>query len=333
MARLVEVWRGTIVESVHAGVLVVRHPDGTVQAVGDQRLVTFPRSSVKPFQALALVMQGGVERFGLTDEELAVICASHAGEARHLALVASILEKVGASPAALSCGTALPGRLPGQPPPAGEPPSALAHNCSGKHAGMLALARLLDAPLEGYVRPEHPAQQTIRHTIEALLGREAVRAVATDGCNAPALAMPVEAMARAFGLLGRPTGPFTAALAQVGAAMRRHPELVSGSRGFLDTTLMTAVPGLVAKRGAEGFFALGLADGTGLALKVRDGDLGGRAVGPATIGALLALGVLDEKTLPPSLAAFGPVHLLHDREGTPVGAVRPARAVGALGRR
>lgn len=333
MAALVEVWRGSVVESVHAGVVVVSHPDGAVRSIGDRRLVTFPRSSVKPFQALALVAHGGIERFGLTDEELAVICASHAGEERHLALVAGILEKVGASPEALQCGTAQPGRLPGQPPPAGEPPSALAHNCSGKHAGMLALARLLDAPLEGYVRPDHPAQQTIRQTIEALLGREAIRAVATDGCNAPALAMPVEAMARAFGLLGRPAGPFAAALAPIGAAMRRHPELVSGSRGFLDTTLMTAVPGLVAKRGAEGFFALGLADGTSLALKVRDGDVGGRAVGPATIGALLALGVLDERALPPSLASFGPRHVLYDRAGAPVGAIRPARALRALARR
>ncbi|MCS6802837.1 MAG: asparaginase [Chloroflexota bacterium] len=331
MARLVEVTRGGIVESVHAGVVVVSRPEGTVCSAGERRLVTFPRSSLKPFQALALVAAGGSERFGLTEEELAVICASHAGEERHLAAVAGILEKIGAPPEALGCGTARPNRLPGAPP-SDQPPRALAHTCSGKHAGMLALARLLGAPLDGYLHPQHPAQRAIRRALEEMFGADAIRGVATDGCNAPAYALPVETVARAFGQLARPTGPFAEALARIGAAMRCHPELVGGSRGFLDSALMAAVPGLVAKRGAEGFFALGLADGTGLALKVRDGDPAGRAVGPATMGALIALGVLDAGALPPSLAAFGPLHRLYDRDGAPVGAIQPARALRALGR-
>lgn len=318
-------------ESVHAGVLVVSRPDGTIRSVGDPWLVTYPRSSLKPFQALALVAGGGIERFGLTDEELAVVCASHAGEAPHLAIIAGLLQKIGAPPEALRCGMALPGRLPGAHPPADASPSALAHNCSGKHAGMLALARLLDAPLEGYHRPDHPVQRAIRHALQETLGPDATRVVGTDGCNAPAYAVPVATMARAFGLLGRPTGPFAGALDRLSRAMRRHPELVSGSSGFLDTTLMAAVPGLVAKRGAEGFFALGLPDGTGLALKVLDGDVAGRAVGPATIGALLALGVLDDTSLPPKLAAFGPVLRFSDLEGAPVGAIRPARTLRILG--
>ena len=330
MARLVEVTRGSIIESLHTGAVVVTRTDGAVAAVGDRRLVTYPRSSLKPFQALALVAAGGVERFGLTDEEIAVLCASHAGEGQHLAIVAGLLEKIGASAAALSCGTAVPGRLPGAAP-SSEPASALAHNCSGKHAGMLALARLLDAPFDGYLAPDHPAQVAIRRAIEAVLGPSAIRAVGADGCNAPAFAVPLEAMARAFGQLARPAGPWAAALERIGGAMRRHPTLVSGSRGFLDTALMAAVPGLVAKRGAEGFFALGLADGTGLALKVRDGDPAGRAVGPATVAALIALGTLDGAALPAEVAAFGPVHHLRDRTGFPIGAIRPARSLWALG--
>ena len=332
VVTLVEVRRGPLVESRHFGALVMADTTGRVLfARGDPHLVSYPRSALKPFQALALVALGGVARFGLTPAELAVICASHSGEPAHAQAVAGILRKAGVSAAELRCGVALPGR----PTTAGMPASGgiLAHQCSGKHAGMLALAELLGVPREGYLQPDHPVQRTIRHWIEQVLGAAAILAQGVDGCNAPAYALSLATMARAFALLAQPRGPAAAALQAIGDAMRAHPELVSASSGFLDTALMQAVPGLVAKRGAEGYFALGLADGRGLALKVLDGDGFGRAVGVATVAALVRGGVLEEAALPPSLAAFGPRLVLRDVTGQVIGSIQPARCLHHATRR
>ncbi|MFN8533476.1 MAG: asparaginase [Dehalococcoidia bacterium] len=333
MPVLVQVTRGSRVESVHSGTIVIAGPDSAIRAVGDPRLVIFPRSSLKPFQAVPLVALGGLERFGLDDEALALICASHTAGERHLAVVAKILAAIDAPESAFRCPPGLPGRVAGGRRPGDtRPPSAIAHQCSGKHAGMLALAALLGAPFDGYLRLDHPVQRTIRRSLEVLFGPGALRAVATDGCNAPAYAVPLETLARGFGLLGRPAGQLAGALERIGQAMRSHPTLISGDEGFLDTALMETTPGLVAKRGAEGVFAAGLADGRGLAIKVRDGDPTGRAVGSAVVTALADLGALDGAALAPNVAAFGPVVHLHDLAGEPIGSVRPASALVRLGR-
>ena len=331
VAPLVETTRGGIVESVHFGALAVADASADVRwSLGDPDLVAFPRSSWKPFQLQALVERGGVERFGFSEPEVAVMAASHSGEPMHVAAVQGILRKIDAPPAALACGAHAPMLLEAAIAleAAGESPTALHNNCSGKHSGMLALARLLGAPLPGYLDPGHPAQRAIREGIGGVLEIDAdALTVGVDGCGAPAYATSLRRMAVAAARLARPElapTPWRAALTRVADAMRARPEIVGGSRGRVDTDLMRLGRGLVAKAGAEGYMIVGHPNGLGLALKVSDGDAAKRAVPVALLAALRRLGWIDDADFAGPLAAWGPTTPVANWAGTHVGDVRPA---------
>ena len=268
-------------------------PDGSVR--GDNpELPVFARSAVKPLQALGSVRAGVLERFGLDTRHLAVACASHGGSRRHVQTIGEVLTACGLVEEALACGP----ELPLDPRAAdGARPSRIRHNCSGKHA--FGLARCLHEgwPLDGYFRAGHPLQGAMRDTVAAACGVESATEEATDGCGMRTFALPLAGLARAFGALAG--GGLSGAGDRCVAAMRAHPELVAYA-GAIDTELMRAEDGVVAKIGAEGVLAVGLADGRGLALKVRDGGV--RAVAPAGVALVRAeLGL--EARVPDALAA------------------------------
>jgi L-asparaginase II len=325
---LVETTRDGLVESVHHGAVVVTDAQGAVRwSLGEAALRTFPRSSLKPFQVLALVQRGGVERFGFTSAEVAAMTASHSGEPLHVQLVQSVLGKIDAPADVLACGVHPP-LHPGSAADlvrAGQPPAALHNNCSGKHAGMLALARLLGAPLEGYIDPDHPAQRAIRECLIDTLRLDAADLpFGLDGCSAPAYAVPLDSMARGYALLASAPGAFST----IASAMRAHPEVVGGTTGRADTELMRASSSLVAKGGAEGYFCVGHADGLGLALKILDGDPSGRARSAVAIGAAAHLGWLQPADLDqPPLAEYAPGHAITNWAGHHTGEIRLAAEV------
>lgn len=279
------VLRSGTVESVHHGSAVVTGPDGQVQwSVGGAEGAIFPRSSLKPLQALAMVEHG----LDLPVELLALVCASHSGEEQHLAGVRRILAGAGLTEADLRNTPDLPldDTVRARALAAGAQPSSLLQNCSGKHAGMLATCRLNDWPTATYLDPAHPLQQAVRAVVERMAGP--VDAVAVDGCGAPVFHVPLAGLARAFGAFA--AAPAASAPGGVAAAMSAHPEMVGGSdRGVTD--LMTHAPGLIAKDGAEAVFAVGLPDGRGVAVKIADGST--RAA-PVVLAAILRrLGVPD----------------------------------------
>ncbi len=334
---LVELTRGGIVESLHTGALAIADAHGRLVAgYGDPYTVTFLRSSAKPFQALPTVETGAAEAFALTPRELALTCASHKGMDMHVAVAASLQARVGATEGDLLCGAHAPGdaataqRLAC----AGQAPTPNRHNCSGKHSGMLVLCRHHDWPLADYINPRHPAQQLILQTFAEMCGlapRDVV--VGTDGCSAPNFAVPLLSAATAYARLADPTRlPHhrANALRSLFFAMTAYPEMVSGPGGF-DTELMRRRPGqIVAKGGAEGYQAIGLAPNAlrpgspalGLALKVADGS--SRAIYVAVLEVLRQLGALDDADFD-ALAefGFGPLLTLHNYRQLVTGEARP----------
>ena len=297
-----EVVRNGFVESRHHGRVVVLDRDGSVLlSVGAVDEPMFPRSSVKPLQAAAMLDAGWKPG---DDAQIALACASHSGEDAHVDVVRRILASVGLDESALQNTPDLPldeaaARAVVR---AGADKDALHQNCSGKHAAMLATCVANGWPIATYRDPSHPLQQAIRATIESGAG-EPVAATAVDGCGAPLFAISLVGLARAFaGLAG----------GLVADAMRAHPELVGGS-GRDVTALMRDVPGLVAKDGAEGVYAAAFADGRAAAVKIGDGA--GRARRPVLAWALEQLGVDPART-----AALRDVPVLG--HGVPVGTVR-----------
>jgi L-asparaginase II len=332
---LVEVRRGAITESRHRGHIVAIEPDGNVIAsLGSPHNVTFLRSSAKPLQALPLLTSGAAERFGFTDEEVALACASHNGEPIHTQLAASMLEKIGLPPDALKCGI----HEPYSPEAAGvlrardELPNVLHNNCSGKHAGMLAVALHLNAPIENYESPENPVQLAIARAVSQLtdLPVEDI-AVGIDGCTAPIFGVSVRAMALAYARLISPPQSFDQATREackrIVRVMTAYPQLIGGTSERLDTEVMRAAPGrVVSKVGAEGVYTAGVLpserwpNGLGLAIKIEDGD-DKRARPTVVIESLRQLGVLFDKSLDAvARYAFFPVQ---NRRGDVTGEIRP----------
>lgn len=308
---LVEVRRGGLTESRHRGHVVAIEPDGNIVGyLGAPETVTFLRSSAKPFQALPLLVSGAAERFGFTDQEVALVCASHNGEAIHTELAASILRKIGLGPERLKCGVHEPYsvEVARQLRERGEEPNVLQNNCSGKHAGMLAVALHLNAPIENYHKPEHPVQLAIGKTIAQFADVPVEDlVVATDGCAVPVFGITVKAMALAFARLVSPPASFDeptrSACERVVRVMSGHPELIGGTSERLDTEIMRAAPGrLVSKVGAEGVYTAGInpceewPKGLGLALKIEDGD-DRRARPTVVVESLRQLGVLRDESL------------------------------------
>jgi L-asparaginase II len=295
---LTRVTRGDATDSVHYGSVAVVDRDGRlIYAAGDPRHLTTTRSALKPLQALPLVASGGVERFGFSSTHVALLCASHSGEPRHVDAVADMLARAGCTPDQLQCGVHPPLYYTAREelPPSGVKFSVLQHNCSGKHAGMLAWCRHCGVPLETYLAFDHPLQQAIRQAVAHLTGvaeRDLIAGI--DGCSAPNYAVPLDRLAYAFARLaaGRDDTRYGAAPTALATAMTAHPEMVSGERRN-DLALMQAGRGdWVTKVGAEGVQAVGIRSrGWGVALKVIDGNA--RGLHPATIAVLDQLGLLD----------------------------------------
>lgn len=316
---LVEVERSGLVESRHLGAVAVADAAGRlVAAAGDSELVTYLRSCAKPFQALA-VWELGVERaLGLGQRALAGASGSHDGEPEHVASVRAVLAAAGLDEAALRCPPALPADH--QARAAAREPAPVYHNCSGKHAYMLAGAVARGWPAGGYTDPGHPVQLAVGRTLAALAGTPVAHA-GTDGCGVPVHALPLRALATAFARLATGAAAGEEGPAAVVAACRSHPVMLGGSRNF-DTSLLQVTGGrILAKVGAEGVYgACNLATGQGLAVKVLDGAP--RARVPALVAALTALGWLDGR----ELAALRPWTITPvTGGGRPVGEVRPAR--------
>jgi L-asparaginase II len=266
----VVVERGGVVESRHLVHAVAVRRGEVVAVAGDAQAVAFMRSAAKPLQALPLA----AEELDVPAPELAIACASHEATEDQLAAVRALLARSGSRENELECGE--------------EHGSRVGHNCSGKHAGMLLRAKRRAWPVPGYRLPGHPLQREIVEVVVEATGLPAADiATATDGCGVVTFAVPLRATADAFSrlLLGELPGS-----ARVVEAMTAFPELVGGPTAA-DTALMRAVPGALAKRGAEGLLCAGLPDGTGLAVKVEDGS--NRAAGPA-LAHLLGLDDLAE---------------------------------------
>jgi len=295
---LARVTRGDAIDSIHYGSVAVVDRDGRlIFAAGDPCYLTTTRSALKPLQALPFVAAGGVERFGFSLQQVALLCASHSGEPRHVEGVADMLARADCSPDQLQCGVHPPLYYTAHEelPPSGVTFTPLQHNCSGKHAGMLAYCRLCGLPVETYLASDHPLQQAIRAAVAHLTGvaeRDLVAGI--DGCSAPNYAVPLDRLAHAYARLAADgdDARYGAAPSRLAAAMTAHPEMVSGERRN-DLVLMRAGRGdWVTKVGAEGVQALGIrSTGWGVALKVVDGNA--RGLHPATVSVLDQLGLLD----------------------------------------
>lgn len=324
-APLAEATRGGTLESIHYGSVAVVDTRGKLlYAAGDPDFLTFTRSSIKPFQALPFLQDGGPQRFGFGPREIALMCASHSGEPMHTDTVEGMLHKAGCDEHHLQCGCHLPARYAqGEAPPAGMRFNQLHNNCSGKHAGFLAWCVQHGASLDSYLDPEHPLQQQIRRALAGVAGLMPGELVpGIDGCSAPNYALPLSRLAYAYARLaqGVHDAEFGHQFGPLFEAMTAHPELVSGT-GRSDLAFMQAAPGdWVAKVGAEAVQVIGVRSaGIGIAVKVADGN--NRALYPATIAVLQQLGLLSQVE-GTQLAAFArPV--LKNLRGLEVGAIRP----------
>jgi L-asparaginase II len=330
---LVEVTRGNLVESRHAGaVAVVDAAGATVLALGDVETPIFPRSAIKALQALVLVEAGGADRFRLGDEELALACASHSGEQAHVAGVERMLRAAGLDPSRLACGTHWPLHQPSTQAlaRAGGVASALHNNCSGKHAGFLCAACAMGAAPDGYVEPAHPVQREVKAVLENLSGAaipDERRGI--DGCSVPTWAVPLSGLARAFARFatGWGLGTARAAAAQrLRAACAARPWFVAGT-GRFDTVLMEHLGARVfVKGGAEGVHCGALPElGYGIAVKCDDGN--GRA-GEVVMAATIARLLWPEGTGQESLEKLIRPTLRNWR-GTVVGGIRPVEMLQA----
>lgn len=264
-ALLINITRGPFIESRHFVHALLMDGAGRIRAQhGDAARLTFPRSTLKPLQALPLLESGAAEAYNLSDEEVALACASHNGDEMHVAAVAAWLDRLGLDETALECGVQSP-RMS-----ATHGATALCNNCSGKHAGMLTLALFTKAATKGYTQVTHPVQQEILKRIGELCGTRLTPDVCgIDGCSAPNPAMPLTSLARGFATLMKQETPSGR---RIYKAMTQHADYVSGA-GRLDTVLMKTANGkILSKTGAEGaYIVLIPAQDTVIALKAEDG--------------------------------------------------------------
>ena len=325
---LVEVTRGGIVESRHHGHVAVCDGAGRLLAsAGDPDLITYWRSAAKPFQAMNVVLTGAADAFGLSDAELALTCSSHYGEPFHRAAVESILAKGGLEIGHLRCGPSVslnPG-FAQQMAWDNIPPHPLYNDCSGKHAGMLAVCRHRGFELGSYLAPDHPMQRQILEIIARMADWPPDRVhIGIDGCSAPVHALPLRNMARAYARLATPASlspDLRAAAERIFRVMTAHPGMIAGTGGFC-TELMRATNGrLVGKIGAEGIYCVGIRGrDLGLAVKIDGGNM--RVLAPVVIRLLETLGHLFPEESA-ALGAFRVIPNLNDI-GTRVGEIRAA---------
>lgn len=341
---LTRVYRGGLLESVHYGSVAVVDARGTLLAyAGDPNLRACLRSAAKPFQAIPLLEYGGLDEYDLTREEIALTCASHGGEPLHVSTAAALLRKGEFDEEDLRCGAHLPfdEKAAADLRASGEPPSPLHNNCSGKHAGMLLATEVMDVPSAGYIDADHPLQQLMRATLAEFAGVSPEDVpTAIDGCGVPAFFLSLHRTAFAYArLMSGAIEQYAESTSRVVSAMTSHPHYVAGNWS-ITTPLMTAFDGdLLAKEGAEGFYAMALTpslsseltarlpladhaaetgSAIGIALKVDDGSMD-RGRNPVILRVLELLGIdLDAR---PELEPFRK-WITKNHAGTPVGEVR-----------
>ncbi len=319
---LIEVTRGPLVESWHRGAVAIAAPSGALAlSLGDVESPVYPRSAVKALQALPLIESGAADRFGFGPAEIALACGSHAGTERHTHLAATMLDRAGLDPNDLGCGAHMPlgSSAANALIAAGEKPSQLHNNCSGKHAGMLATAVHLGEPTRGYCAVDHPVQQRVHEALRDITGLPLgadVRGI--DGCSVPNWAMPLSVMARAFAQLVTGVGMSAdrkAAVERILDACWQYPDMVAG-KSRADTVVMRELPRQVfMKTGAEGVYCGAFPQlGLGFALKIEDGAK------RAAAGAAMAL----VERLYPVARGLMPVGAIKTWHGVEVGEVRSA---------
>jgi L-asparaginase II len=340
---LVDVLRGSAVESTHRGAIAIVDADGTLHtALGDIDRPIFPRSAVKVLQALPLVESGAAERFKLNDEELALACASHGGEARHTQTAASMLAKAGLDHTALECGTHWPylDSAIKALAAAGAEPNALNNNCSGKHAGFVCLGCVLAteagepdrrAFVSGYLQAQHPVMREVTASLQAATGWDLARTpVGTDGCSIPTFAIPLRHLAHAFARVGTGAGLSAgraAAARRLRTAVAAAPFMVAGT-GRFDTRVMERLGERVfCKVGAEGVYCASLPElGLGVAIKMDDGN--------TARACEVAMAAVIERLLPLNdsdagfMAGFSEV-VMRNWNGIEVGRLRAAEGLQA----
>ncbi len=341
-----ELTRGRIVESIHNGAVAVVDVSGKLLAwYGDPNVVTFLRSSAKPFQAMPFITHGGQAYFDLTPREIALICASHSGTDEHVAMARSIQKKTGVAEADLLCGVHYPYHEPTAEAlrDRKEAPTPNRHNCSGKHTGMLAYVRMLNGNRTSagddmaYIDPQHPIQQEILQTFADMcdLPLDQIE-LGIDGCSAPNFAVPLRSAALAYARLMDPEAggvlppERTAACRTITSAMIFNPDMVGGP-GRFDTRLMEVAQGkILIKAGAEGYHGIGLQPGVlspkspavGITVKIGDGDLRGRVRDAVVMEVMRQLGVLNQTELE-MLAQYGPTFPVYNWRKLVVGDARP----------
>jgi L-asparaginase II len=306
---MAEVVRGNWVESRHRGVAAAVDRTGrVVRQWGDIDQLIFPRSAVKPLQALPLLLTGAADAFRLSDAELAIACGSHLGERRHVATVRAWLDRLGLDTDSLECGAHAPFLASAAEAlfRSGQSATQLHNNCSGKHAGFLTVARHLGIDFRGYIAADHPVQRHARAALEEMYGHDLSTAPGgIDGCGIPVLAVPVRALAQAMAKFANPDGlrpELAAAIGRLSRAMAAEPFMVAGSGGFPTYVMSISGGSVLLKNGAEGVFCAALPRlGLGVALKMADGSDRGAIV---AMGAVLrALGAFtDEESA--TLAGF-----------------------------
>ncbi len=345
---LVEISRGDLVESVHRGHIAVVDAGGRMLwRAGDPRYVTYFRSAAKPIQVLPIIASGAVDRFGITQAELAVMASSHHGEDMHVNAVTSILGKIGLTESALMCGTHTPSCVSSPERAssgaslavdrirAGKPFGPVFNNCSGKHSGMLVYAAHRGYPIDDYISKGSQLQQDLWQAVSNVVGlppEQVVRGV--DGCGVVVFGMPLANMAYAYARISSPESlpeDYVEPARRVVAAMTRHPEMVGGTCDFGSNLMLRAAGAVVAKGGAEGLFCAGIpGQGVGVAVKIEDG--GARALPSAVMETLRVLGAITlQMAEARELAVERPVR---NCRGDVVGYTRPCfeleRAAGSI---
>lgn len=324
----VHIIRGSSIESVHYGKIAVVNIDGDDHYPSRKADFTaYARSTAKLLQAITVMEMGAVDQFQLSDQEIVLLCASHNGETDHIKKVQSILTKLGLKSAALQCGTHEPfhKETSNQLLSAHQPFTNLHNNCSGKHAGMLALCLKLGVSIDSYLSTEHPVQQAMKQTVKEMCELETMNEMylGTDGCGVPVFGMSIRQLALAYAHLGAPVklSPKRAeACKRILNCIIKHPFYLAGTDRF-DTQLVKITQGrIVGKMGAEGIFALTVPEKSlGMVIKIEDGSQ--RAVYPAVVEALQQLRLVT----PSELKQLAPFHvpILYNWNGLPVGRIEP----------
>jgi L-asparaginase II len=327
---LIEVLRGSIVESAHRGAVCVADAHGRiVWEVGDTQRPVFPRSAVKAIQALPVVESGAADAYGFGDRELALACASHSGEVAHAELARDMLARAGLDEGALECGTHWPMNRAAADMllSAGSQPCALHNNCSGKHSGFLCTCVHAGMDYHGYVRADHPEQELVRAAMEAVTGApHTAENRGIDGCSIPTYTVPLRNLAQGFARMvsGNGLEPVRAKAAErLLRACMAEPFLVSGT-GRADVALMEAAPGRIfVKTGAEGVYCAALPElGYGIALKCEDGTT---RASEAMVAAVLARFLAKDERVAATLNKLASP-ILRNWNGIEVASLRPTAA-------